>query len=46
MITISLTPEKLVGTDVAHAFLLVGAAALAHFFVLHDVDVALGRQSC
>src|SRR5215203_1537043 len=41
VITVSLTPEKLVGTDVAHSFLLVGAAALAHLFVLNDVDVAL-----
>jgi hypothetical protein len=44
VITISLTPEKLVGTDVAHAFLLVGAAAIAHFFVLQDVDVALAGK--
>ena len=44
VITISLTPEKLVGTDVAHAFLLVGAAAIAHFFVLRDVDVALAGK--
>ena len=44
VVTISLTPEKLVGTDVAHAFLLVGAAALAHFFVLQDVDVALAAK--
>jgi uncharacterized membrane protein YfcA len=44
VITVSLTPEKLVGTDVAHAFLLVGAAALAHLFVLNDVDVALAGK--
>ena len=44
VITVSLTPEKLVGTDVAHAFLLVGAAALAHLFVLHDVDVKLAAK--
>jgi len=44
VITISLTPEKLVGTDVAHAFLLVGAAALAHLFVLKDVDVVLAGK--
>ena len=44
VITISLTPEKVVGTDVAHAFLLVGAAAIAHFFVLQDVDVALAAK--
>ena len=44
VITISLTPEKLVGTDVAHAFLLVGAAAIAHFLVLQDVDVALAGK--
>jgi len=44
VITVSLAPEKLVGTDVAHAFLLVGAAALAHLFVLNDVDVALAGK--
>ena len=44
VITVSLTPEKLVGTDVAHAFLLVGAAALAHLFVLNDVDVVLAGK--
>ncbi len=44
VMTISLAPEKLVGTDVAHAFLLVGAAAIAHFFVLQDVDVALAAK--
>jgi uncharacterized protein len=44
VMTISLAPEKLVGTDVAHAFLLVGVAALAHFFVLNDVDVALAGK--
>ena len=44
VMTISLAPEKLVGTDVAHAFLLVGAAAVAHFFVLNDVDVALAGK--
>jgi uncharacterized membrane protein YfcA len=44
VMTISLTPETLVGTDVAHAFLLVGAAALAHFLFLRDVDVALAGK--
>jgi uncharacterized protein len=44
VITVSLSPEKLVGTDVAHAFLLVGAAALAHLFVLKDVDVLLAGK--
>jgi uncharacterized membrane protein YfcA len=44
VMTISLTPEKLVGTDVAHAFLLVGAAALAHFLFLNDVDLALAGK--
>lgn len=44
VMTISLAPEKLVGTDVAHAFLLVGAAAIAHFLVLQDVDVALAAK--
>ena len=41
VVTITLNPEKLVGTDVAHAFLLVGAAAIAHVLFLRDVDVAL-----
>jgi uncharacterized membrane protein YfcA len=44
VMTISLTPEKLVGTDVAHAFLLVGVAALAHVIVLNDVDIALAGK--
>lgn len=44
VMTISLAPEKLVGTDVAHAFLLVGAAAIAHFLILQDVDVALAAK--
>jgi uncharacterized membrane protein YfcA len=44
VMTISLAPEKLVGTDVAHAFLLVGVAALAHLFVLNDVDIALAGK--
>jgi uncharacterized membrane protein YfcA len=44
VMTISLSPEKLVGTDVAHAFLLVGAAAIAHFIFLDDVDVVLAGK--
>ena len=44
VITVSLTPEKLVGTDVAHAVLLVGVAALAHLFILNDVDVVLAAK--
>lgn len=44
VVVISLTPEKLVGTDVAHAFLLVGAAAIAHVVVLNDVDLALAGK--
>jgi uncharacterized membrane protein YfcA len=44
VMTISLSPEKLVGTDVAHAFLLVGVAALAHVLVLNDVDMALAGK--
>jgi uncharacterized membrane protein YfcA len=44
VVTISLSPEKLVGTDVAHAFLLVGAAALAHMLFLRDVDYALAAK--
>jgi uncharacterized protein len=44
VMTISLAPEKLVGTDVAHAFLLVGVAAVAHMLLLHDVDVALAAK--
>ena len=44
VMTISLSPDKLVGTDVAHAFLLVGAAALAHFVFLNDVDVMLAAK--
>ena len=44
VMTVSLSPQKLVGTDVAHAFLLVGAAAIAHFVFLNDVDVALAGK--
>ncbi|MFN8593976.1 MAG: sulfite exporter TauE/SafE family protein [Thermomicrobiales bacterium] len=44
VMTVALAPDKLVGTDVAHAFLLVGAAALAHMFLLRDVDVALAGK--
>lgn len=44
VMTISLAPEKLVGTDVAHAFLLVGAAALAHLFFLGDINFALAGK--
>jgi uncharacterized membrane protein YfcA len=44
VMTISLSPERLVGTDVAHAFLLVGVAALAHLLVLQDVNVALAAK--
>jgi hypothetical protein len=44
VMTIALKPEVLVGTDVAHAFLLVGAAAVAHFYFLHQIDVALAAK--
>lgn len=44
VMTISLAPEKLIGTDVAHAFLLVGVAAVAHMLLLKDVDVALAAK--
>jgi uncharacterized membrane protein YfcA len=44
VLTISLSPEKLVGTDVAHAFLLVGAAAAAHLLFMNDVDLALAGK--
>jgi len=44
VITISLNPEKLVGTDVAHAFFLVGAAAFAHMLLLRDVDYFLASK--
>jgi uncharacterized membrane protein YfcA len=44
VMTVSLAPEKLVGTDIAHAFLLVGVAAVAHMLLLRDVDVALAAK--
>jgi uncharacterized membrane protein YfcA len=44
VVTITLNPEKLVGTDVAHAFLLVSAAAIAHMLFLHDIDFALASK--
>ena len=44
VMTIALAPEKLVGTDVAHAFLLVGTAALAHLLFMQDVDMLLAGK--
>lgn len=38
-----LSTERLVGTDIAHATLLAGTAALAHFYLGH-VDLALVGQ--
>ncbi len=40
VMTVPLGAEQLVGTDVAHAFLLVGVAAIGHLF-LGDVDLPL-----
>jgi uncharacterized membrane protein YfcA len=44
VMTIALAPDKLVGTDVAHAFLLVGTAALAHLLFMQDVDMLLAGK--
>ena len=44
VMTISLRPERLVGTDIAHAFLLVGVAALGHWFFLDDVDMSMAAK--
>ncbi len=43
VLIVPLSAETLVGTDVAHATLLVGTAALAHFHLGH-VDLALVGQ--
>ena len=43
VMTVPLRAERLVGTDVAHAFLLVGVAAIGHLF-LGDVDLALAAK--
>jgi uncharacterized membrane protein YfcA len=43
VLVVPLSAERLVGTDVAHATLLVGTAALAHFYLGH-VDLALAGQ--
>lgn len=43
VMTVPLTAEKLVGTDVAHAFLLVGVASIGHLF-LGDVDLLLAAK--
>jgi uncharacterized membrane protein YfcA len=43
VMTVPLTAEKLVGTDVAHAFLLVGVASIGHL-VLGDVDLFLAAK--
>lgn len=40
VVSVSLSPDKLVGTDVVHAAVLVSSAAIAHF-VLGDVDLAI-----
>jgi uncharacterized membrane protein YfcA len=40
---VPLSMERLVGTDIAHATLLVGTAAMAHFYLGH-VDLALAGQ--
>lgn len=44
VMVISLRPDRLVGTDVAHALFLVGTAALAHLLFLRDVDLALAGK--
>jgi uncharacterized membrane protein YfcA len=44
VMTVSLRPEKLVGTDVAHAFLLVSVAAFGHLLVLDTVDLSLAGR--
>lgn len=41
VMVITLPPAMLVGTDIAHAFFLVTAGALAHFFFLHDVQFGM-----
>lgn len=43
VMTVPLGAERLVGTDVAHAFLLVSVAAVGHLF-LGDVDLALAAK--
>jgi len=43
VMTVPLRAERLVGTDVAHAFLLVGVAAVGHLF-LGDVDLPLAAK--
>jgi hypothetical protein len=44
VMVIALNPQVLVGTDIAHAFLLVTAGALAHFFFLQDVQVGIAGR--
>ena len=44
VMTVSLRPEKLVGTDVAHAFLLVSVAAIGHLLILDTVDLSLAAR--
>lgn len=43
VMAVPLRAERLVGTDVAHAFLLVGVATVGHLF-LGDVDLALAAK--
>ena len=44
VMTISLRPERLVGTDIAHAFLLVGVAAIGHWIFLDDIDMVMAGK--
>lgn len=41
VMVVSLSPAVLVGTDIAHAFLLVTAGAVAHQVFLHDVQLGV-----
>lgn len=41
VLIVSLRPERLVGTDVAHAALLVSVAAVSHLLFFQDIDFGL-----
>jgi uncharacterized protein len=44
VMVIALNPQVLVGTDIAHAFLLVTAGAIAHQIFLQDVQIGIAGR--
>ena len=44
VMVVALAPAKMVGTDIAHAFVLVTAGALAHQFFMQDVQIGIAGR--